>query len=342
MAELIKKQSLSGPIDRILIINVARIGDTILIVPILRALRAAYPKAEIVCLAHPKRVEVLQGLPQIDRCAAISKNSAFFKGRFGRDYDLALVFGREQALLSYALRAARQVVALRSGKPALDERLFAMVEDSGIRHAVNDRLRWLEALGIPPCSLRLDYCVTTAERQAAKEWIAVHCDDRRPLIGFQIASFPTKAYRNWPQENFRQLGVRLIARFLEAQILIFGDHPDAAAGEELAQALGERCHCVAGKFSLRQTLALMENLDLYVGVDTGPTHLAGALGLPMVAMYHCLHPGHFLAPLEHPVYLGVVEHPVALTEASADCTMDAITVDAVWEHTEQALAGWVS
>jgi heptosyltransferase III len=328
---------LTGPIKRILVINVARIGDTILAVPVFRALRAAFQQAEIVCLAHPKRVEVLLGLPQIDRSAPITKRSAPFMGWLGKNYDLALVFGHEPALLAYALRAARQVVALPTGNPAIDGRLFAAVPGKGILHAVEDRMRWIEVLGIPASSRRLDYRVTDAERQVAQSWIADHCGQRRPRVGFQIASFPTKAYRNWPQQNFQALGKRLMASYPEAEILVFGDRPDSAAGEGLEQALGQRCHSLAGKLSLRQTLALMAMLDLYVGVDTGPTHLAGALGIPMVAMYHCLHPGRFLAPLEHPSYLGVVEHPVDLENASTTCTMDAITVDEVWAHVERAL-----
>lgn len=328
----------AGPIARILVINVARIGDTILAVPVLRALRIAFPGAEIVCMAHPKRVEILQGLDCIDRCAPISKLTAPFMGWLGKHYDLALVFGREKALLSYALRAARQVVALPTGEPALDNCLFAAIPELGIQHAVCDRLRWLAVIGIPSASLRLNYRVTEDERATARNWIGQHCGKRHPLVGFQIASFPTKAYRNWPAANFRELGERILTRHPDAQILILGDVIDAEFGRHLAEALGPRCNCLAGKFKLRQTLALMENLDLYVGVDTGPTHLAGALGIPMVAMYHCLHPGRFLAPLEHPAYLGVVEHPVGIEAASTACTMAEITVDAVWLHAEKALS----
>lgn len=329
----------AAPLDRILVINVARIGDTILVVPVLRALRAAYPAAEIVCLAHPKRAEVLRGLDFVDRCGSITKRSAPFMGWLGRRYDLALVFGRERALLKYALRAARQVVALPVGDPVLDHRLFAAVGDQGMKHAVHDRLRWLAAIGLPPRSLRLDYRVTANEREAAQTWIAKHCGVERPLVGFQTASFPTKAYRNWPAENFQELGRRILVQYPGAHILIFGDTADALAGGQLAAALGPHAHCVAGRFTLRQTLALMANLDLYVGVDTGPTHLAGALGVPMVAMYHCLHPGRFLAPLEHPAYLGVVEHPADLEVASVERTMAEIPVAVVWEHVERALAG---
>lgn len=328
-----------APVERILVINVARIGDTILVVPVLRALRAAYPEAEIVCLAHPKRVEVLKGLDCIDRCGPVSKRSAPFVGWLGRRYDLALVFGKERALLKYALRVARQVVALPIGDPLLDQRLFAVIADQGMQHAVRDRLRWLAAIDVPPMSLRLDYRVLVKEREAARNWISEHCSAGRPLVGFQTASFPTKAYRNWPAENFQELGARILAQYPGAEILIFGDTADALSGRRLADALGPRAHSVAGQFTLRQTLALMANLDLYVGVDTGPTHLAGALGIPMVAMYHCLHPGRFLAPLEHPNYLGVVEHPAALEVASVDRTMSEIPVAAVWAHVERALAG---
>lgn len=330
---------LTGPVSRILVINVARIGDTILAVPVLRALRAAHPAAEIVCLAHPKRLEVLSGLPHIDRWAAISKRSAPFRGWLGKGYDLALVFGREPALVRYALRAARRVVALPTGVPALDRRLHAVVADRGVVHAVHDRLRWLEPLGIAPASLRLDYRVTAAERRWADDWLAGLAAGGRPLIGLQVASFPTKAYRNWPLANFRALGERLLAAHPGAAILIFGDRTDAGTAEALAAALGPPAHSLAGKLGLRETVALMARLDLYVGVDTGPTHLAGALGIPMVALYHCLHPGRFLAPLEHPAYLGVVEHPVSHAEASATHGMDAIAVDAVWAHVERALAG---
>lgn len=331
--------SLPGPIDRILVINVARIGDTILAVPVLRALREAFPKAEIVCLAHPKRADILSGLPQIDRCGAISKRSAPFCGWLGKGYDLALVFGRERALLKYALRAARHVVALPTGEAGLDRRLFATVPDRGVLHAVHDRLRWLDVLGMAHASLRLDYSVSPQEKAEAAAWIAARAAGRTPLVGFQVASFPTKAYRNWPVANFEALGAKILERFPNAVLLVFGDGADAGTAGRLAAALGPRVHNLAGTMALRRTLALMQRLDLYVGVDTGPTHLAGALGIPMVAMYHCLHPGRYLAPLEHPAYLGVVEQPVADGQCSTACTMDAVTVDMVWQHVEAALAG---
>lgn len=330
---------LSGPINRILVINVARIGDTLLAVPVLRALRAAFPRSEIVCLAHPKRVDILQGLPYLDKCGAISKRSAPFRGWGGKRFDLALVFGKEISLISFALRCARHVVALPTGNEKVDRRLFTTIEDEGMSHAVVDRLRWLKAIDVAPASLRLEYHVSPEEKQHALRLIETRCPGRRPLVGFQIASFPTKAYRNWPMEHFAALGSLILSSYPKAQILILGDRRDQEAARRLEQMIGQHCLALAGQLTLRQSAALIQQLDLYIGVDTGPTHLAGALGVPMVSLYHCRHPGRFLAPIEHPTYLGVIEHPVGLEAATDEHTMAEISVEQVWRHVKLALSG---
>jgi heptosyltransferase-3 len=90
---------------------------------------------------------------------------------------------------------------------------------------------------------------------------------------------------------------------------------------------------LAGTLSLRGSAALMEQLHLYVGVDTGPTHLAGALGLPMVVMYHWRHPARFLAPLEHPAPLHLIDHP----GPNAVEAMSAISVERVWQDVRATL-----
>jgi len=79
----------------------------------------------------------------------------------------------------------------------------------------------------------------------------------------------------------------------------------------------------------------MDHTDLYVGVDTGPTHLMGALHRPMVALYHGYSPSRVLKPLDHPC-LTVVDHPLAdsFTETAS---MADISVDHVWNAVTRAL-----
>ena len=103
---------------------------------------------------------------------------------------------------------------------------------------------------------------------------------------FQVASFTTKSYRDWPIERFIELGRRLLAHNPNTWIIVFGDTESRAPAQALAEALGRNVVSAAGALDLRETAALIAQLHLYIGVDTGPTHLAGALGVPMVALYH--------------------------------------------------------
>ena len=93
---------------RILVINVSRIGDTLLVTPALRALAAAWPQARITFLGHPKRVEIMEHLPFVAELGAITKLRAPWRGRLaGARWDIALVLGFDHALVAYALRVAR-------------------------------------------------------------------------------------------------------------------------------------------------------------------------------------------------------------------------------------------
>jgi heptosyltransferase-3 len=104
----------------------------------------------------------------------------------------------------------------------------------------------------------------------------------------------------------------------------------------LKETLRERCTIVAGTLTLRQNAALLERLSLYVGVDTGPTHIAGALGVPMIALYHPAYPGHNLMPIGHPRCI-VLEHSGAMTGDSEGNEMKLITVDQVWSAVRRAM-----
>ena len=81
----------------------------------------------------------------------------------------------------------------------------------------------------------------------------------------------------------------------------------------------------------------MAELDLYIGVDTGPTHSAGALGIPMVALYHCAYPGRNLAPLQHPA-CAVIEHPLTGRSVDTAASMADIPVALVVQAAMELLA----
>ena len=329
-------------VQDILLVQVSRIGDTLLATPALRALATAFPEARLSCLAHPKRAEILQGLPFVHHLGRITKKLAPLRGWLpGRSHDLALVFGFDQPLVAYALRVARRVVAFRQGNPALEAQLWRVVEEPAFqsRHAVDYQLALTDAIGLPSAGKYLSYVVSAAEREWASTRLApLRTSGARPLIGLQIASFPTKGYRDWPLAHFVELCRRIQAEHPGVHFLIFGGSLEQKRTRALHAALPDCSDHCAGSLTLRQTGALMNEVDLYVGVDTGPTHIMGALHRPMVAMYHGHLPSRVLAPLEHPC-LWVVDHPRAGQGTSPDdYPMSDISVDAVMAKVREALA----
>jgi len=328
---------------RILVVHVTRIGDTVMATPALRALAEHWPGAEITFLGHPKRAEVIEHLPYVRRVGTITKRRAPARGWLNGDrWDLGIVFGFDDALVRYALRVCARVVAFRQNDARINARLFRAVEHPAhnTMHGVDQLLLLPRALGVVPRSRALEYQVAPAEADAAARRLAADGigQGARPLVGFVIESFPTKTYRDWPPESFAELARRIVERFPSAHFLLFGGALREAKLAPLRAALGGRLTTYAGKLTLRETAALMSRVDLYVGVDTGPTHIAGALRLKMVALYHCLHPGSGLAPPEHPA-LAVIEHPDA---ESAACTerssLSDITIERVWKGAQALLA----
>jgi len=316
--------------SKVLVIIVARIGDTLLVTPALRALKAAIPQGRLTVLAHPKRLEVLQHLSFIDALEGVTKTSAPARGWIVKKrHDYALVYGHDAALLRYALRASDAVIAFAQRDTALNRRLAHLVaEPSASGHAVLHRLSLLAPLGLSAGDLRLAYSVTAEERAWARGWLGAQALSGRPLVGLQIASFPTKAHRDWPVSSFAELIARIAAAQPQARFLLLGDAAAAKKAAPLLAAYPRQIALAAGKLSLRQSAALMAELDLYVGVDTGPTHIAGALGIPMVALYHCAYPGRNLAPLQHPACV-MIEHPLTGRSADIEATMADIPVAAV-------------
>lgn len=327
--------------QRILIILVARIGDTLLGTPAMRAVKARYPAAELTVLAHPKRKEVLENLTFIDRLGGITPKTACWRYRFSRTpFDLALVYGNDLALIRMAMRVSRSVVAFEqssfAGSDAL--RQIARPTIAAPQHAVRERLLLAEAAGARADDLRLGYRVSPGESGWADSWLRVNVSaGAHPLIGLQLFSFPTKAHRDWPLASFQGLIERVLAHYPGAHFLVFGDQLARQRAVDLMRGRPDSLSLCAGRMTLRQTAALMARLNLYVGVDTGPTHLAGAVGVPMVALYHCAYPGRYLAPLEHGA-LRVIEHPLTGVSRSAEASMADIPVDEVWQAVHELLS----
>ena len=324
---------------KILIINVTRIGDTLFCVPSIRAIAQHYPKAEVTVLAHPNRFEILELLPYVRHVGGITKKTAWYRGWLGKEYDLAFVYGSDVPLIRYAARVSRKVVAYRNEDPAVNKLIDIKVEPPAFKsdHVVKQMLELPRAVGITTQNYRIELVLTESERGwACQKLSSAGIKPENILIGFQTTSFNTRPYRDWPIEHFRELANRISGSYPRARFILFGGRDGLERNRTLAAELGERCISFANQLSLRQTAAMMSQLQAYVGVDTGPTHIMSAFDIPLIGLYHALSKTHHTGPLQHPRDY-CINHPADEEGADDSIPMADISVDQVCDRVVRAL-----
>lgn len=328
----------SNSIQKILIIIVSRIGDTLLTTPAIESISGHFKNSNVTVLAHPKRYSVLENLPFVHNVGTISKNIAIWKGWFGKKYDLAFVYGFDKNLVLYSLRVSNRVVAFKQEDNLIDNRLYKCVEwpSNNKKHFVDTFLALPQALGIHSFNKRLSLCLSKDDELFAESILIESKFSKKILIGIQAVSFPTKSYRDWPTENFLELCKKIIDKNPNVHFLIYGgpaEHEKQKL-DWLVNSLNGYATSLIG-MPLRETAAVMSKTDLYIGVDTGPTHIMSAFDIPMIALFHCKLKSKIYGALEHPCYYAI-DHPNN-TNCSETSSMSEISVKAVFDEVKKVL-----
>ncbi len=285
------------PASRICLIKPSALGDVVQALPVLRALRRRYPQAHICWLINRIYEPLLAGHPDLDETLPFDRGAT----RYGparalasyvrvlrelreRRFDLVIdLQGLLRSGLFTVATGARRRVGLncaREGAVWFYTDIVPLAR-SGAIHAVDRYWRVAEALGAGDGPIEFPLPIREAERA----WVqAVLGDCPRPWLAFGVgARWQTK---RWPPEHFAALGRR--AQALVGGTVIFVGGPDEA---ELARLTGARLvgpwRNLSGRTTLPQLTALLAQADVMVSNDTGPLHLAAALGRPIVAPYTC-------------------------------------------------------
>lgn len=340
--------------QRILCVYVARFGDTLLMSVVLKALAKQYPQAEIDFLGHAKRIQVLENLPFVWRLGAISKKSARLKGWWqqltGRkSYDIAFVWGHDAELVDYAKRVSRHVVISSQANQKRQNEADAIIDYPAdtlrIREEDDKPLtQWL--LDIPEKSLGFkatdhisEYIVTPAERALAMELLqnAIGSQQLPRLIGLVVESHPSAPHRDWPLDKFVELTARLHQQYPDVWFVVISGGLSAQKLKKLKGAAGSQLAEFGGRLSMRESTAMMSLLDLYIGVDTGPTLFAAALGIPAITMFHCMRAGYLVVNPKWPERMTIIDHPLARSQCSLDTPMGDVSVDQIYEASVRRL-----
>ena len=290
-------------VRRILVITPAQLGDVLLCTPLIRSARARWPAARIDVLGFARTLELLVGNPDVGELIEIPAAS----GRraqlrqawtLRRHYDLALVTRTGDRSHLYGIVCARIRSALLpgDGPGRFWKRWMAQhaITPAPSTHQVLQKLQLLEPWADSPKALAL--VPPAAEPLPA----AIEARITHPCVVVHVPSM--WRYKQWPPEHFRRVVDGLLADGVQVILTGSDSSKDRAQIEQVrgGDALPGLLD-VSGRLTMPQLRTLLERVDAYVGPDTSVTHLAAAVGVPIVTLFGPTSPQDFGPwPRDHP------------------------------------------
>lgn len=295
--------------QRILVVKAAGIGDLILAVPALRALRTRFPRALIDLLVTPKCGNLLKHCPYVDDTYVIrtrGMENRVHVSEFGRicqtlyrlrkkEYDVLVNLHRlfsnkgsfRMKWLCRAVGARHTVGRNTDGRGTFYD---AWIDDSwehpafDQRHEVELNLDLVRLLGAEDPGRGLKFWIRNADRSRLKALLKREgwCDSGGPRIVLNVGG--DALYKRWPDEHCAVLGDLLVEE-MSAQVFIIGGEKERPVAHRVIGRMKHRPVDLAGKVDIPELAALLEASDLMVTNDTGPMHLAAAVGTPVVALF---------------------------------------------------------
>ena len=321
--------------EKILLIRLSSLGDIVLTTPAIRAIRAHYPNAYIAMLVAKQSADVLRQNPHLNEIIQFNRSAKdkdtgemlrilriLRQRKFGLTFDFQRKLRTE--LLMYFSGASERV-----GKGVL---CTLRVPEQGDKHATYHYFDLLHAAGIPAEDHRLEIFLSNTERADA-----CYTFEEKGIseIQLKVGLFPGAGWklREWMPERFAGIGDRLVEHY-DAQVIIFGGPKEG----ELVHKVKNQMQCpsipFAGNLQIRQLAACIEKCDLFLTNDTGPMHLAAAVGTPTVALFG---PGNHKRFQPIGDFNTIIRHDVPCSPCKQftnrckdNICMKGITIDEVW------------
>ncbi|MGQ4806933.1 ADP-heptose--LPS heptosyltransferase 2 [Candidatus Entotheonellaceae bacterium PAL068K] len=278
---------------RILILQTAFLGDVVLTLPLIAAVGQQFPQAKVEVLTLPAHAPVLRDQPGVDAVITYDKRGTQ-RGLSGllrmvrrlraRHYDLALSPHRS---FRSAVLLAGSGIPRRIGftRPLTRWAYTSTVSRPAMVHEVERNLQLLAACNVfpGPRTGQLSLHLAPAARQQARMDFGRHGvapGDR--LVGVLPGSqWGTK---RWPAERFAEL-IRVLRQQADIHVALFGGPQDLG----IAHTIASRCRVsvidLVGRIPLQALAAHLDCCSVVVSNDTGPMHIAAALGKPIVVLY---------------------------------------------------------
>jgi heptosyltransferase-2 len=285
----------AGRLDRILIRAVNWVGDAVMTTPAIGAVRDRFPRAEITLLANPLVSQLFTPHRSVDRVITFDRNGVH-KGLAGRirlaahvrkqAFDAAVILPNsfESALIPWLAGIPIRLGKSSDGRGFMLTGRFRPDPLKSAAHEVEYYLDLVRSFGITGQAHAPFLTVTPEEGRAAALRLAEHgitADD------FVVGINPGAAYgsaKRWYPERFAEVAGSLAAAW-NARVVIFGGPGETDISDGIERHLAGACCNLAGKTNLRELMALIQRCNFLVTNDSGPMHVAAALGVPLVAIF---------------------------------------------------------
>jgi heptosyltransferase-2 len=343
-------------VERIVVRGTNWVGDAVMTVPALRQLRSLFPKAHITLATRSwarglfSGAEFLDDLQVHDGSGLRSVVQQVREWR-KRDFDLAVLFPNslETALVASLARVPLRIGYATDGRQALLTHPLELPEWRDSKHEVFYYLKIIAELewritheqtflnAQPDGSLE----VSVGCKSAARDFLrgqGVMVGNARPLVALCPGSINSRAKR-WPAERYAALADRLIDD-LGAEVLLIGSDAETEVSLEVGGRMRNQPCVLTGQTDLAQLVAILSLVDLLVTNDTGPAHIAPALGRPTLVIFGPTNP---LTTRPFSPYGEIVRQPPDCAPCMLrDCPIDhrcmtAITPDQVFERARTLL-----
>jgi heptosyltransferase I len=286
-------------VKRIAILRLSAIGDVVMMVPMVKALRKHFPEAKIYWITTQAALQILQGLPEVEFIVIEKPKSLrqWWQARkclrkYQFDILLAAQASGSANLLCPLIKAKRKIgfdkERARDGHGLwVNERIEARNE-----HILDGFMGFIRALGVPEPEVTFSLPISVETEQ----WAQAQLD--RPGRWIAINPMASKLERNWPQERYVQLINQLADQYSVNIVLTGGpSSQEVALSQAIADEVKADCLLLTGKTNLKQLVAILQTADVLIAPDTGPVHIARAVDTPVVGLYAVM-TGRYTGPYQ--------------------------------------------
>ena len=268
----------------ILVIRTGAVGDFVLTLPALRALREAFPAARLEIMGYPSVLELALRRYYAERITPIDRSemARFFiedaelpreQANYFRGFDLILVYSRDLILVHNLRRTGARQVVLADPLPPHTPR----------KHTVDHLLDALLPLNVRAKDGTPRLFPSLEDRKFAGDFLKTHNIEMGEV---RIAVHPGSGSpkKRWPPEKFSEAILRILDAY-RAKILLISGPADREVSEQIKRETRLACPVLVQHISLPRLAALLEGCHLFLGNDSGVTHIAAAVGTPTVALF---------------------------------------------------------